>query len=421
MREDIPVLPYSGSSLIAKSLFVIYFFFIIFGTSLPFQPPIEDVDDKIKSNLLNQIIFSTAFLLSAVSILNRRHAFALLIKREKLLTLFLIWCFLSIIWSDFRFVSFKRFFQIMTAFTVSAAVLIHFRTSDETLKYFKNLIFLFLIGSLLSIIVVPGAIQPETTAWRGLADGKNHFGQVCLFSSIIFAYAWLKETGSIGKKMFNLGVLILSVAALIGSQSMTSILTAILLLFAGLIFYINREFKTLGIGNLFIFLSICVLGGICVTLLMMASELLLSLPEYVGKSRTFTGRTDLWLYMLDEVKQHPFLGSGFGGFWVVGSENLRELYKYFVWLPNHSHNGYLDILNETGLIGLSLFMIALIAYLKRLFHYKNNKIWMWFVLAALVINVQETTLFRMNVFSGVMFIFSYLAIYADQSGRDRIV
>jgi O-antigen ligase len=123
--------------------------------------------------------------------------------------------------------------------------------------------------------------------------------------------------------------------------------------------------------------------------------------------------------MLDEVKSHFFIGCGFAGFWTIENPDLIRLYETFVWLPNQAHNGYLDILNETGLIGLSIFLIAVITYFIKLSRIRSQFIWKWFVIAALIINLQETTLFRMNIFTGVLFIFSYLALFAELINKDR--
>ena len=108
-----------------------------------------------------------------------------------------------------------------------------------------------------------------------------------------------------------------------------------------------------------------------------------------------------------------FSGCGFGGFWVFDNINLVILYEDYVWLPRQAHMGYLDILNETGLVGLGLFLAMVVAFFKNLLNLGKPFFWKWFLIAALIINFQETTLFRPNILTGVLFIFSYLALYVD--------
>jgi O-antigen ligase len=407
----------SITEIIARVSFAVYLFFIIFGTSLPFGESIRDIDEKSTSNIVNQVVYSTLFLTSSFCLLVRRQSLWRLIRKEKFLTLFLAWCFLSIVWSHHSFISFKRFLQILTNVTIGLSIFIYTESPDEIIKYFRYILLFYIPLSLLSVIFIPGGLDPESTAWRGLASGKNHFGQVCLVSSLI----WLSASSRrhLKEKIINLVMFILSLVSLIGSQSLTAILCALILGCLAGIFYLNRRFKSLGIGALFIILLFLTFLSISTSFLFVGPEFLKSLPEYVGKDFTFTGRTVLWEYIFDETKNHLFIGCGFGGFWVIDGYFLENVYKYFVWLPNQSHNGYLDILNETGLMGLSIFLIAVITYFIKLSRIQNNFIWKWFVIAALIINLQETTLFRMNVFTGVLFIFSYLALYADAIVRKR--
>ncbi len=83
-----------------------------------------------------------------------------------------------------------------------------------------------------------------------------------------------------------------------------------------------------------------------------------------GKDLTLTGRTELWADIFRIAKTHLLFGCGFQGFWVVDALNIQALYQVYVWIPIQAHNGYLDILNETGLVGLTLFIIAVINFFR---------------------------------------------------------
>lgn len=410
----------SKSERIVKITFVIYFFFIIFGTALPFRPRIEDVADKSTSNIVNQILSSATFLVSVYCLLFRWKSFLRLIRKEKFLFLFFLWVLLSITWSDYSLSSFKRAFQIFTSFLICAAMLVYVKTPDDMLKYFKWLLSLMIICSLISVLFIPGAIDARNNAWLGLAEGKNNFGQLGLASSILWFNA-LSTTAPFGIRVWNVTMLMLSLVALIGSQSMTAMVTTLTMLFIAIVFFVNKRLKAVGVGNFFILLSTATFLGIGLSIFFLAPNLFESLPQVVGKDSTFTGRTDLWLYMLGEIGKHPLAGCGYGGFWVIESPDLMALYQQFVWLPNQAHNGYIDILNETGIIGLSLFLLSVYAYFMTLMRHKSRSVWKWFVFSVLLINLQEATLFRMNSFSGTLFICSYLSLYAESLGKDSNV
>jgi O-antigen ligase len=133
-----------------------------------------------------------------------------------------------------------------------------------------------------------------------------------------------------------------------------------------------------------------------------------------GKESTFTGRTDLWVEILKEAKGHLFIGCGFEGFWVVGNDSFMSLYTDLSWLTNQAHQGYLDLLNETGLIGLVLLILMVVFYFKNLSNLRKPHLWKWFVVIALIVNFQESTLFRINTLTGVLFTFSYLVLYVER-------
>ena len=378
---------------------------------MPFPERITDVDEVTTSNVINQIVFSTLFLVSGLCLIPKRKMLAQLLAKEKFLTLFLSWCLLSILWSEFGVVSFKRLFQIFTTVTVSLALLLHTDSSDQPLRYFKSILYLYIPLTLLSIIFVPGAIDPDSSTWRGLAPGKNHLGQAAMISTIIWFFAVRSATGA--RKFFLSCMLVISIILLFGAKSMTSLLALASLAALGAILSIDEIFKPLNIGRIFSFVVMLSLVGIILSTIYFAPELMRTMPEYVDRNITFTGRTDLWADVFEETKKNWLHGCGFSGFWVIGNPPVMDLYEEYVWLPKQAHMGYLDIWNETGLVGLLLFAGMIIFYFKNLTRLEKPHLWKWFLIATLMINLQETTLFRQNILSGVMFIFSYLALYAE--------
>jgi len=76
----------------------------------------------------------------------------------------------------------------------------------------------------------------------------------------------------------------------------------------------------------------------------------------------FTGRTAIWTAELGYIRDHPFLGSGFGTF--ADSGGLSPLHNYAggAWVESaaHGHDGYLQLLVTIGGIGFVLAMLALV-------------------------------------------------------------
>jgi O-antigen ligase len=152
-------------------------------------------------------------------------------------------------------------------------------------------------------------------------------------------------------------------------------------------------------------------------LLYLEPAILESIVNISGKDMTFTSRIDIWENVLADAKRHLFFGCGFEGYWVAGNPRMELLYKELPWVINQAHMGYLDILNETGVVGLFLFALMLAHYLKELLMHGEAEPMKWFFFAALIINLQESTLFRLHLVNGALFILAYLALFAGAVRR----
>jgi exopolysaccharide production protein ExoQ len=81
---------------------------------------------------------------------------------------------------------------------------------------------------------------------------------------------------------------------------------------------------------------------------------------------TFTGRTDIWTHLVQEIARRPWLGRGFGSFWDTGQlYNPIESAAQSDWfmnaqLINSAHDGYLDVLLQTGLVGFAIAVTAIL-------------------------------------------------------------
>ncbi|OED47344.1 hypothetical protein AB838_16130 [Rhodobacteraceae bacterium (ex Bugula neritina AB1)] len=113
-------------------------------------------------------------------------------------------------------------------------------------------------------------------------------------------------------------------------------------------------------------------GLITIGVLAIALPALLSGPDTLvdaffdrlGKSRTLTGRTQLWAYAEGVIRQHPVTGYGGGGFWRYQENDLvRQIFAKFHKSPNQVfsfHNSFYENTVHFGLIGLVLTVWTLV-------------------------------------------------------------
>lgn len=400
----------------AKFAFLVYLGFLFFGTTMPFQEKIKDVSEIATSNIVNQYLFSFLYLLACVGLIGKGRVVYQLILKEKWLFIFICWTLLSVLWSEYTFVSFKRWLQLSGSVLICVSALVNFRNEEEILACFKAVLLIYLPLTIASIILVPGAVHLDTAAWRGLAQHKNILGQACLVSLLVWVFAWRRNKNRIGQS-FCLFCAAVSFVLLVGSKSITSLLTALILLFVCVLATAVRKIIQPFIGRFSAWLlTVTVFAGY-VGVLLAYPEILSGVVGFFGRELDLTGRSDLWAQVLEETGGHFILGWGYGGFWVVNSPWLDNLYAEFIWLPNQAHQGYVDILIETGIIGSTMVFFLLLAYFKKLVGSEQSHLWKWFVIMALIINITESTLLKANTLTGTMFLFSYLFLMIENRRR----
>jgi len=86
--------------------------------------------------------------------------------------------------------------------------------------------------------------------------------------------------------------------------------------------------------------------------------------DRITESDGGSGRTDIWKVGWRLVEDNPVLGVGGGNFQVSSIHYLLvpgtiRFDEYIVDLPTVAHNAYLQVLAETGIVGLVLFLVSI--------------------------------------------------------------
>src|SRR5207245_3205821 len=84
-----------------------------------------------------------------------------------------------------------------------------------------------------------------------------------------------------------------------------------------------------------------------------------TIATMLGKDSTLSGRVDLWMILPSYIAQRPWFGHGFGAFWVQDSVNVFQIWSTVGWEPPHAHNGWLDVLLDLGIAGLTLIVVQM--------------------------------------------------------------
>ncbi len=134
--------------------FTLLVFFTFFGTELPFQGiSHEELFKGESTNIVNQILYTFLFLSSLIIVIKRFDTISLFIIREKYLSLFILLCLVSALWSSHTFISFKRSFQLLSMFLVVLNALLFIEPS-KLLKVSKIIIILYLLITVFSSLFI---------------------------------------------------------------------------------------------------------------------------------------------------------------------------------------------------------------------------------------------------------------------------
>lgn len=383
-------------------------FYELFGTNLFLVQDPESVSDLTTSSGLNQIVFGFLFTASLLVMLRRFRSVASFIKKEKYLSIYLAWCLLSIIWSDYKIVSLKRYIQLITSYNVILAAFLFIRSDEDVLRILRYLLVVFVILSFFCVMFIPEAIH-DGNAWRGFRTHKTQLGMISMISSIVWAFSIRGRPFII--QWLSIILFWLSVVLMVESRSMTSILCFVIFWMIFLFLALERHLRKFPSSYPLFPISFILVAGVLSAGYYYFQDYMGSVLQTIGKDITFTGRTYLWQKMAEISKEHILLGAGYHGFWVLENPKLIDMYKTFVWLPLQSHCGYLDILNEQGFIGMTLFVFMLAKMIQRIFKHQLYNIWSCFIAVILIWNLMESTLFRIRSVMGTLFFLSYIVVY----------
>jgi len=116
-----------------------------------------------------------------------------------------------------------------------------------------------------------------------------------------------------------------------------------------------------------------------------------------GRNPTLTGRTEIW-ELVKMQKTDPFIGNGFYVFW--DTSRGRNVVDQFMPIKS-THNGYLEVYVDGGLVGDMLLVLLLMVVGSRVINRLFNgnplgKIGLIFWVLAIIYNLSESSFFRLD-------------------------
>ena len=314
-----------------------------------------ELEQLSQSNTANQIIWVALFSAGVLFVARRamRGMMPIMTLSLTMISAYLLLALASSMWALAPDISLRRWLQQVLVVFIFTGVTLYVRDKVRVL----NAVFaVFALAIVLNAVLVP-VIPAGSLGYAGIYAQKNALGAVAALT-LIFSICYVMSNGSI-YKIFLVVIAILSAGLLVISQSKTSLGLALLCpILASAIVIISRLFGMSLLGALLAaFAAASILFFLVVDGLQISTE---DLSMLLFNDTTFTGRKYIWDYVFSLHEQRPWLGWGYQSFWSIGPESPSLKASSFVAGLNQSHNGYVDILLETGNIGLIVIVIFLI-------------------------------------------------------------
>lgn len=138
---------------------------------------------------------------------------------------------------------------------------------------------------------------------------------------------------------------------------------------------------------------------------------------------TLTKRTDIWAFAVSKLPDRLLVGHGFEVFWGAGpnSPSLRDAPGWIQKMP-HAHNGYIDVILQTGLVGLALLTAMLLTGLHlagRVATYAPGRalFYLSIILFCLAYNLLETMWFRALSLKMILLIAVFVLMAREETER----
>jgi O-antigen ligase len=387
---------------------------------------VSSADMSVESgNPIERGILSLLIMLGLMVLARRKMNWRQIITDNRWFLILFLYMLVSVVWSDYPFVSLKRY--IKNAGTViMALVLLSEPSPCEAMRsVFVRTAYVLIPFSVILVKYFPRWGRGYTRwggveVWMGATMTKNTLGVLCVISAFFLFWAIVRRWQ--GKQprtvryetLADLVVLGLTLWLLNGSKSASS-LGVFMLGLATFVVLRRLRAPVRHLGGFFL-----AGAGLVVLLSALSSGSPMGLAASVlGRDRTLTGRTDeIWAPLFKIALENPLLGVGYGGFWVKPVEGLDVN-----GIPiNEAHNGYLDVFIQLGAVGIILFVPVWVSFFRRAqreFEYDRD--WASFRISILVVallhNITETSWLGDTCLLWALFVCLFI-VYPDSRAQE---
>jgi O-antigen ligase len=305
----------------------------------------------------------------------------------------LLWLAVAVVTSQYVELSARRLLVTLTDVGLAALLLL----VPRGLQHFSRLLLAAVGTSLLvcylgllftehSVHHFTDALEADLTgAWRGTFEHKNTAGAMMATFAIIGLFGMRA-----GHTAAGIAIAVAASIFLFMTQSKNALafLPLVLLLAA-----VAERCKSLVLCGVVCLAPLLLLNVFTVGTVYSGS--LRSVVEALPIDTTFTGRTEIWSYVAEQIAERPITGYGLRAFWHTTQAMQDDSSTAWLAVVANSHNGYLDLALTIGIPGLALMLVAIAIYPCFDFHRRlrepNNELMAWLCLRIWLFGLYTST------------------------------
>ena len=268
------------------------------------------------------------------------------------LALFLTWVLVSLLWAEDVGVARQTFFRYALNLVLFPIVFAAIREPRHVSWLYTVFIAGGLLGGFVGLQTVQSSDIPDERL-SGAGLNPNELGALLAVAAVLATCLAVSRSSSAGARLIALAAALLSTLLVIMTESRGAML--------GLTAAVLVTPFAAGRGRRAAALAVALAAALSVAVWVTTAAPAQTRERLTQPTSSGSGRVDLWTVGLRMVKDEPITGVGAGNFPVSSVHYLLQpgaiaRDEFIVDHPKVTHNIYLQVLAELGVIGLALFL-----------------------------------------------------------------